>query len=470
MLFNSLSFLYFMTFTYLVYVVLPHRLQNIFLLLASYFFYSWANWRFLGLIVLSTAVSYTTAIKIEDARTVTERRLYFFGAVAFALGQLGIFKYYNFFSESFTDLFGALGVSIHWPELHLLLPIGISFYTFQALGYTIEVHRGTFRACRSPLDFALFVGFFPLLLSGPIERANRLLPQIQLPRTVTTNHLTSGLWLIVFGLFKKMAIADGLSRLVDPVFSGGGGYSGFDIILATYAFTLQLYCDFSGYTDIARGVAQLMGFSVVENFRTPFYAESPSDFWTRWHISLSSWVKDYVYYPLALHYFRLKDGFGNEYKPHIYSMLLMGLWHGAAWTYVLWGLYNGFMLIVWGAVKLPSKLKRLPRVLSIFIYFQVTVGCMLIFRAGSVRQIGRFIGTVFTDFGGFIPHIVPPPAVTLLSIPLFLVLDYLAFLKGTERFFETWPAAARGGLYAILFALVLMGGSNAPAQFIYFNF
>ncbi len=474
MLFNSLSFLYFMTITYLLYLVLKHRPQNVLLLAASYFFYGWANWRFLGLIVISTAVSYLTAIKIEDARTDRERRLYLLAAVVFALGMLGLFKYYNFFSDFFVELLALFGMRANWPELHLVLPIGISFYTFQALGYTIEVYRGAVKACRKPLDFALFVGFFPLLLSGPIERANRLLPQIQSPRNVTLDQVTNGSWLILFGLFKKVAIADGLPRLVDPVFNANTGYSGFDILIATYVFALQLYCDFSGYTDIARGVSQLMGFSIMENFRTPFYADSPSDFWTRWHISLSSWVKDYVYLPLALRYLRLTRGIGNEYKPPMYAMLLMGLWHGAAWTYILWGLYNGIMLVLWSALKWPRYLQglrtRIPRAFSILLYFQVTVGCMLIFRANSLHQVGEFLKTVFTNFGGFRLHVVPPSAVTLLGIPVFLILDYLAFHTGKERFFDTWPPPARGALYALLFTLLLMGWSNAPAQFIYFNF
>ena len=463
-----------MTITYLLYLVLKHRLQNILLLVASYFFYGSWDWRFLGLLFASTVVSYLTGIKIEEASTEREKRFYFIIAISFALGVLGLFKYYNFFAESLVELLNLFGVRASWTELHLILPIGISFYTFQALGYTIEVYRGSFKACRKPLDFGLFVSFFPLLLSGPIERANRLLPQIQLPRKVTLDHVTDGLWLILFGLFKKVVIADGLPRLVDPVFSANAGYSGFDILVATYAFALQLYCDFSGYTDIARGVAKLMGFSIMENFRTPFYANSPSDFWTRWHISLSSWVKDYVYLPLALHYLRSTRGIGNEYKPPMYAMLLMGLWHGAAWTFILWGFYNGIMLVLWSALKWPSYLQRLdariPRAFWVLLYFQVTLGCMLIFRANSVHQVGEFLETIFTKFGGFTLHIVPPSAVTLLGIPVFLFLDYLSYRADQERFFDVWPPAARGVLYASLFALLLMGLSNAPAQFIYFNF
>jgi len=474
MLFNSLAFFYFMTTTYLLYIVLKHNSQNLLLLAASYFFYGWWDWRFLGLISISTAVSYLTAIKIEEASTERQKRFYLILAAAFALGLLGLFKYYNFFSQSFVQLIGLFGVRTNWTELHLILPIGISFYTFQALGYTIEVFRGSFKACRRPLDFALFVSFFPLLLSGPIERANRLLPQIQTSRKVTLDDVTSGSWLILFGLFKKIAIADGLARLVDPVFSANAGYSGFDILVATYVYVLQLYCDFSGYTDIARGVARLMGFLIMENFRTPFYAVSPSDFWTRWHISLSSWVRDYVYLPLALRYMRDRDGVGNQYKPHIYTMLLMGLWHGAAWTYIFWGIYNGFMLVLWDALKWPSFLQglraRIPRAFWVFLYFQVTAGLMLIFRANSVHQVGEFLKKIFTNFGGLTLHVVPPSPVTVVGIPLFLVLDYLAYRKGRERFFDEWRPPVRGTLYASLFALLLMGWTNTPAQFIYFNF
>ncbi len=474
MLFNSLSFLYFMTITYALYLLLRHRAQNVLLLAASYFFYGWWDWRFLGLIFISTAVSYFTAIKIEDARTEREKIWYFIVAILFGLGVLGLFKYFNFFTNSFVDMLALFGVRLNWTELHLILPIGISFYTFQALGYSIEVYRGAVNAYRKPVDFGLFVSFFPLLLSGPIERANRLLPQIQEPRKLTFDHVTRGSWLILFGLFKKVVIADGLSRLVDPVFSANSGYSGVEILVATYAFVLQLYCDFSGYTDIARGIAQIMGFSVMKNFRTPFYANSPSDYWKRWHISLSSWVRDYLYLPLALHYLRLERGLGNEYKPHIYSMLLMGLWHGAAWTYLLWGLYHGTMLVIWHAFRWPRYLEnlraRIPNAFWILVYFHVTVGSLLLFRANSLQQVAHFFQILFTNFGGFALHLVPPSEVALLGIPVFLVLDFLAFHTQNDRFFEAWPPAARGALYSSLFVLLLMGWSNAPTQFIYFNF
>jgi D-alanyl-lipoteichoic acid acyltransferase DltB (MBOAT superfamily) len=314
-----------MAITYALYLVLTHRAQNILLLVASYIFYGWWDWRFVGLIFVSTAVSYVTAIKMEDASTERERYLYLMIATVFALGVLGFFKYFNFFADSMVRALLLVGLHASWTDVHLILPVGISFYTFLALAYSIEVYRGECNACRKPIAYGLFVSFFPLLLSGPIERAKRLLPQIGSPRKLTLDCLTSGAWLILFGFFKKVAIADGLPRVVDPVFDAGGGYSGFDILVATYIFAIQLYCDFSGYTDIARGIARLMGFSIMENFRTPFYANSPADYWTRWHISLSSWVRDYVYLPLALHYMRRERGIGNEYKPHIYAMTLMGL-------------------------------------------------------------------------------------------------------------------------------------------------
>jgi len=235
-----------------------------------------------------------------------------------------------------------------------------------------------------------------------------------------------------------------------------------------------MYCDFSGYTDIARGVAGVMGISLMENFRTPFYAKSPSEYWTRWHISLSSWVKDYVYLPLALHYMRLERGIGNEYKPHLYAMALMGLWHGAAWTYILWGVYHGTMLVLWDVIKWPKRLKgvrkRVPPAFWIVIYFHVTLGSLFIFRAKSVQQVGDYLRTVFFHFGGLSLHIARPSLPTLVGIPVFLVLDYLAYRAQSERFFGAWQPAARGALYASLFVLLLMGWSNAAAEFIYLKF
>jgi D-alanyl-lipoteichoic acid acyltransferase DltB (MBOAT superfamily) len=287
-------------------------------------------------------------------------------------------------------------------------------------------------------------------------------------------HQTGSSPLILYGLFKKTVIADGLAGSVNDVYNSVGGSSGLDVLLATYLFVLQIYCDFSGYTDIARGVAKLMGFNLSKNFMTPFYAASPSEYWTRWHISLSSWVKDYVYLPLALRYLRRGDSKINEYKPHLYAMVLMGLWHGAAWTYILWGVYHGFMLVAWDAIKWPKATKKrrrsIPKPIRIAFYFHVTALSLLIFRANSVHQIGDLLWSLAGGLSLKRLSIPPPPTATLLGIPLFLVLDFLAFRHSSDLYYRKWPDAMRGALVAALFILVLMGWSNAPAEFIYFQF
>ncbi len=473
MLFNSLSFLVFMTVVLALYSVLKHRAQNHLLLAASYFFYGFWDWRFMGLLLGSTVLVYLCTRAMGRTEDAAARKRWMLLAVGVLLGVLGLFKYLGFFAESFEALLALFGMKLGWTGLNLILPVGISFYTFQAIGYVLDVYRGKLRPVESFTDCALYVSFFPLLLSGPIERATRLLPQIAAARVLTLEGFTRGAFLVLLGLFKKIVIADGLSETIDPVFSGQGGFSGADMAAASYLYVLQIYCDFSGYTDVARGVARMLGFDVVKNFMTPFYAKSPSEYWTRWHISLSSWVKDYIYLPLALHYLRKGDSKLNEARPHLYAMLLMGLWHGAAWTYILWGLYHGLMLVLWSVVKWPRALKplrkRIPGAFWIVLYFHVTLVSLLIFRATSVEQIGDFLGAI-AHIGALDFHLKRPTFATLLAIPLFLVLDHLAYRHESERFYLRWPPMARGALYATLFTLLLMGLSNASTQFIYFQF
>lgn len=473
MLFNSFEFLVFLAIVYALYLALSHRLQNWMLLVASYVFYGWWDWRFLGIIAFTTVLDYLVSLKVARAPTERSKRLFLSISLVCNLGLLAVFKYFNFFVGSFIELGARLGFHLRWGPLHIILPVGISFFTFQSISYSIDVYRGHVAPPRRFLDFALFVAFFPQLVAGPIQRATHFLPQVVEPRRVELDQVARGAFLILYGLFKKTVIADGLAETVNSVFNSTGGSSGTDVLLATYLFVLQIYCDFSGYTDIARGVAKLMGFNLSKNFMTPFYAASPSEYWTRWHISLSSWVKDYVYLPLALHYLRRSDSKISEYKPHVYAMVLMGLWHGAAWTYVLWGVYHGFMLVLWDAVKWPRALKRqhkrVPKAFKIAFYFQITAFSLLIFRANSVHQIRDLARSLL--HGLSLKTTVPaPPLATLLGIPILLALDFLAYRHSSDLFYRKWPDAARGTLVAGLFVLVLMGWSNAPAEFIYFQF
>jgi alginate O-acetyltransferase complex protein AlgI len=475
MLFNSIEFIIFLAVVYSAYVILEHRAQNRMLLVASYVFYAWWDWRFLGIIAFTTVLDYFVSLKVHSASTEAAKRWFLSISVVCNLALLGVFKYLNFFVGSFVNLAERLGFHVSWQALHIILPIGISFYTFQSIGYSIDVYRGQVSPPRRFLDYALFVAFFPQMVAGPIQRATYFLPQVILPRQVDLDQVCRGAFLILYGLFKKSVIADGLAGSVNNVYNSATGYSSLDVLIATYMFVLQIYCDFSGYTDIARGVAKLMGFNLSKNFMTPFYAASPAEYWTRWHISLSSWVKDYVYLPLALHYLRRGEGKLDEYKPHIYSMVLMGLWHGAAWTYVLWGIYHGLMLVAWDALRWPRALKGYTKLLTkpvrIAFYFQITALSLLIFRANSVSQIGKLLQALGGGGISFARFSIPsPPLPTLLAIPLFLVFDFLAYRHSSDLFYRKWPDAARGALVAVLFILLLMGWSNAPAEFIYFQF
>ena len=472
MLFNSSDFLVFLTVVYSLYLVLPHRWQNWMLLSASYVFYGWWDWRFLGIIAFTTILDYLVSLKIVSSTREHSKKIFLSISVVCNLAMLGAFKYFNFFVGSFIHLANQVGLHLDWVPLHIILPVGISFYTFQSISYSVDVFRGNIAPPRRFLDYALFVAFFPQMVAGPIQRATFFLPQVVNPRKIELNEVCRGAFLILYGLFKKTVIADGLATSVNGVFNSSSGISRLDVLVATYLFVLQIYCDFSGYTDIARGVAKLMGFDLSKNFKTPFYAASPSEYWTRWHISLSSWVKDYVYLPLALHYLRRDDGKLNEYKPHIYSMVLMGLWHGAAWTFILWGLYHGTMLVAWDAIRLSRSFSKVfIRPIRIALYFQITALSLLIFRASSVHQVGDFLHLLLWGSSETARlNIFTPPLSTLIGIPIFLAFDFLAFHHSSDLFYRKWPAAARGSLVAIFFILVLMGWSNAPAEFIYFQF
>jgi alginate O-acetyltransferase complex protein AlgI len=341
MVFNSLHFIWFFIVVYCAYRLLPHRAQNWLLLAASYYFYAAWDWRFLGLLMASTIVDYTCALAIARAAAPRRRRALLVLSLAFNLTLLGFFKYFNFFADNLHVIFSALGWSVDFVTLRVLLPIGISFYTFMTMSYVIDVYRREIPATRDLLDFAVFVAFFPHLVAGPILRAARLLPQIDAPRRITREQLRDGAWLIAWGYFQKVFVADNLAALADAVFAPAAQPSGINVLVGVYAFAFQIYGDFAGYSNIARGTSKLMGIELIENFRFPYFVRTPQIFWRHWHISLSTWLRDYLYIPLG-------GSRGPEWKTWrnlIITMGLGGLWHGAAWTFVIWGLYHGVLLV-----------------------------------------------------------------------------------------------------------------------------
>lgn len=387
------------------------------------------------------------------------------------LTVLGFFKYYNFFVDSMIAALASGGVEASGWSLDIILPVGISFYTFQSISYAIDIYRREIKPTRRFFDFALFVAFFPQLVAGPIERAKHLLPQISVPRQITFDESARGVFLIIVGLFKKVAVADGVAPIVDQIFASGGFVSWIDVVIGTLLFAVQIYCDFSGYSDIARGVSKLFGVDLMINFNLPYFARGPSDFWRRWHISLSTWLKDYLYIPLG-------GNRGSSWftaRNLMITMVLGGLWHGAAWNYVLWGFYQGTLLCIarfWGEwrprpSRAPGAIRNAASIAFFFIF--VCYGWLL-FRAHSFDQIVQFTGILFTDFGnldygGGIPRIS-----ALLGIPLLAAMELYQYLTNDRRFERRLVIPVRAALIAVMLTITLMGTSNEPAQFIYFQF
>jgi alginate O-acetyltransferase complex protein AlgI len=480
MLFNSFDFAIFLVVVLAVYFALQrggHRmLQNRFLLVMSYVFYAAWDWRFTLLIALSTVVDYQVALALSRARDPARRRVLISTSLAVNLGLLGFFKYAGFFAQSLEDLFQVFGVVIPDFALEVLLPVGISFYTFQTLSYTIDVYRGNLQPTRDFFDFALFVAFFPQLVAGPIERASTFLPQIAKPRDPSWQRFSSGAWLIYWGTFKKVVIADNLAKLVDHVYSGsaagGGDVTGVEMWLAVYAFTWQIYCDFSGYTDIARGVARIMGFDLMLNFRLPYFATSPANFWQRWHISLSTWLRDYLFLSLG----------GNSRGPRRaafnlgLTMLLGGLWHGAAWPFVLWGAFHGLLLML-HRLCLPLLTRVNPtgeagrwlwQGVRIVVTFHFIAFGLMIFRSDSLSHIIANTAILFgpMSWSAGAGWLAP---LALLLAPLALVQLAQAATGDLEVMLRwTWPV--RLALYTVLALLIVLLGEDGGNPFIYFQF
>ena len=385
MSFTSLQFLLFLPLVFALYWAMQRSLcwQNVLLVVASYVFYGWWDWRFLGLIGLTTAVSFASGLLLEHCEgRERQRRIVTISSVLFNLGILVLFKYYNFFADNFSALLQAFGLHADLPTLRLILPVGISFYTFQALSYTIDVHRRQLSATHDVLAFFAYIAFFPQLVAGPIERATHLLPQMLRARSFKYNEVVDGLRQMLWGFCKKMLVADTCAQAVDIIWQSPTEQSALALAVGAVLFSIQIYGDFSGYSDIAVGCARLFGIQLMQNFRTPYFATSVRDFWRRWHISLMTWLRDYVYIPLG----------GNRCsRPRqilntLVTFLLSGLWHGAAWTYVLWGLYHGVLVSIEKAVKKDSTFLG-----GGLVFLLVTFGWML-FRAPDLATFIDYVG------------------------------------------------------------------------------
>lgn len=469
MSFTSLSFLFFLPIVLVLYHGLARyrRAQNILLLLASYVFYGAWDWRFLSLIWFSTGVDYLCGLAIARDRSHASRFL--LTSLATNLGLLFTFKYFGFFQESAIALAANFGCDLDPLSLQIVLPVGISFYTFQTLSYTIDISRGQLEPRRNLLDFALFVAFFPQLVAGPIERARSFLPQIERPRRVSSAQLSEGSWLIGWGYFKKVFIADNVAMLVDEAFAPGFEGGGADYLVAVWAFAVQIYCDFSGYSNIARGIAKLLGFELMVNFALPYFARNPSDFWRRWHISLSTWLRDYLYVSLGGN----RVSISRTYRNLFLTMLLGGLWHGAAWTFVIWGAFHGGWLALHRALRprlptFPPRAAWVGQLLCIGLTFHGVCLGWLFFRADSLDQALMILGRMARGFQ------FEPSTWNMLIALMSYATPLIAVQLWQAREGDAWvlrraPPWVQGAAFGAMFYLVALYGAVSDA-FIYFQF
>lgn len=404
MLFHSWQFFVFFFLIFVLYWQLDTKRQNRWLLIASYVFYGWWDWRFLGLVFISTIVDYVAGRNIFTAKQANQKHTWLLVSIITNLGILGFFKYYNFFAASLVGLFQQFGFDLEPRLLSIILPVGISFYTFQTMSYTIDIYRNKLKPTNNLADFALFVAFFPQLIAGPIERATHLLPQIQQPRKLDRRKINSGLWLFFWGLWLKVFVADGLSPLTEQIFNPATVSDGMTTVIGAWAFSWQIFADFAGYSSMARGLAKLLGFDLMVNFDLPFWAQNVSDFWRRWHISLSNWVKDYIYIPLGGN----RVGKTRAAINIILTMTIMGLWHGANTNFIIWGLYCGLCLAGYQLYH-TSRLKyvgqslakyntHLTWYINAFITFNIFAFGMIIFRAQSMSHLNQLLSSL-TSFG-----------------------------------------------------------------------
>ncbi|NUM56470.1 MAG: MBOAT family protein [Candidatus Hydrogenedentes bacterium] len=479
MLFNSFVFLLFLLIVLPLYYALPHRYQNRMLLVASYIFYGWWDWRFLSLLAISTLVDYSLGLLLGGAANQRTRRCLLAASLVVNLGMLAVFKYFNFFIDSAAAFLEFAGLNANVPLLTVVLPVGISFYTFQSLAYVIDVYRGTQQPARSLVDFALYVSYFPQLVAGPIERASRLLPQLQKQRVVTRDQWNSGLALMLCGYVKKVAIADAIAPYADPVFSHPHVYSSAALWVAMYSFAIQIYCDFSGYTDIARGVSRLMGIELMENFRQPYLAPTITDFWRRWHISLSEWLRDYLYIPLG----GSRHGTARQYRNLMVTMLLGGLWHGASWNYVLWGGLHGVYLtihkIIAGKTPRETTVPHFPSLASIGSAWRILVTFHLVSFAWILFRCAD-LTTALDYLGGLAPALLDvegsgkllPGASAMLIYCAFVVIGLDMAFQWSRRsiIFARMPWWSWGILCAAGTLAISYSRGDSGEAFIYFQF
>lgn len=483
MLFNSLDFAVFLPVVFFLYWFVFRRslrLQNAFLVAASYFFYGWWDWRFLFLIIFSTVVDYLVGLRLGREESPSRRKALLWTSIGVNIGFLGFFKYYNFFAENFVAAFTFFGAQFSPATLQVVLPVGISFYTFQTLSYTIDVYKGKLEPSHTPVAFAAFVSFFPQLVAGPIERASNLLPQFKRPRSFDYGPAVDGLRQMLWGFFQKIVIADNCAVYVNEIFARSGELPASTLVLGAVLFAFQIYGDFAGYSNIAIGTARLFGFDLMQNFAFPYFSRDIAEFWRRWHISLSTWFRDYLYIPLG----GSRVGDWKKIRNTFVIFVVSGFWHGAAWTFIAWGFLNAlYFLPLFLAERnrkyldVVAKGRMLPTLRetgSMAATFGITVFGWIFFRAESLTHAFSYIGNIFSA------SLFSMPGITLEQITLGGLGALIVFMfsvewmaRGDRHGLETVatgrPRILRWGLYYVI-VLLLIRFAGPQQEFIYFQF
>ncbi|MDP2527926.1 MBOAT family O-acyltransferase [Maribacter dokdonensis] len=445
-------------------------MQNLLLLGVSYFFYAWWDWRFLSLIIISSIIDYIAGLSIHNADTDKKRKSWLVVSLIANLGFLSIFKYYNFFAESFTQAVSAFGWQPNDLTLNIILPVGISFYTFQTLSYTIDIYRKSFEPTKSVLSFFTYIAFFPQLVAGPIERASNLLPQIEKKRSFNKEWFNEGLLQIIIGLFRKIVIADTLAAYVDTIYADPSIYNSSTVLLATFFYAFQIYFDFAGYSDIAIGTAKVMGFKFHQNFNLPYFSKSLTEFWRKWHISLSFWLRDYLYISLGGN----RKGIKITYRNLMITMLLGGLWHGSSWNFIIWGGIHGLVLSIEKYMKSNPKFNFLQKIgfFGFPITFFIVLIAWIFFRATTLNS--AIIATKkILLFKGGIPFIgdINVLANSLFVLTIGIAFDYFLFKKNIalENFGKNFTPLKIVVFCSILIIFINLFYSTSN-NFIYFQF
>jgi len=481
-LFNSIDFAIFLPIVFLLYWFVANKnlkLQNLLIVGASYLFYGWWDWRFLSLILFSTLIDYFVGIRLSKEENISKRKALLWISILVNLGFLGFFKYYNFFLDNFVTAFSFFGTPINAQGLNIILPVGISFYTFQTLSYTIDVYKKKLEPTKDFIAFSAFVSFFPQLVAGPIERATNLLPQFYKKRTFDYNKAVDGLRQILWGLFKKIVIADNSAQIANEIFNNSADYSGSTLVLGALFFTFQIYGDFSGYSDIAIGTSRLFGFNLKQNFAFPYFSRDIAEFWRRWHISLSTWFRDYLYIPLG----GSRGGSWMKIRNTFAIFIVSGFWHGANWTFIVWGALNALYflpLLLLNKNRTNTNTvaqgKYLPNIKEFFqigLTFSLTVLAWIFFRAENIGHAWSYLSAIFSKSLFSIPHFsgMRNALITLILITIFIAVEWIGRNEqyAIAKLGVSWKRPIRYAMYySIILAIFLFMGKQQ--QFIYFQF